>query len=117
MSTCPYYHLPYPSLARLVRRGRRWMSRLGGPPQAEAAPHVLQGGNELRHVGLAVQRAGRDPQPLGAARHGRIIDRLDVDTVVIQQKVTGLRSEEHTSELQSLMRISYAVFCLNKKQK
>src|SRR3546814_5689554 len=27
------------------------------------------------------------------------------------------RSEEHTSELQSLMRISYAVFCLTKKQK
>src|SRR3546814_3025059 len=27
-----------------------------------------------------------------------------------------LRSEEHTSELQSLMRISYAVFCLNKKK-
>src|SRR3546814_9754776 len=27
------------------------------------------------------------------------------------------RSEEHTSELQSLMRISYAVFCLNKKNK
>src|SRR3546814_10872034 len=29
----------------------------------------------------------------------------------------GARSEEHTSELQSLMRISYAVFCLKKKQK
>src|SRR3546814_5021597 len=29
----------------------------------------------------------------------------------------GMRSEEHTSELQSLMRISYAVFCLNKKKK
>src|SRR3546814_7093776 len=29
--------------------------------------------------------------------------------------VTGERSEEHTSELQSLMRISYAVFCLKKK--
>src|SRR3546814_5204722 len=28
-----------------------------------------------------------------------------------------LRSEEHTSELQSLMRISYAVFCLNKKKR
>src|SRR3546814_6538644 len=28
-----------------------------------------------------------------------------------------VRSEEHTSELQSLMRISYAVFCLNKKKK
>src|SRR3546814_6860363 len=30
---------------------------------------------------------------------------------------TTLRSEEHTSELQSLMRISYAVFCLKKKKK
>src|SRR3546814_2186103 len=30
--------------------------------------------------------------------------------------VEGLRSEEHTSELQSLMRISYAVFCLKKKK-
>src|SRR3546814_8634316 len=29
--------------------------------------------------------------------------------------VAGIRSEEHTSELQSLMRISYAVFCLKKK--
>src|SRR3546814_6868425 len=29
---------------------------------------------------------------------------------------SALRSEEHTSELQSLMRISYAVFCLKKKQ-
>src|SRR3546814_2039492 len=31
-------------------------------------------------------------------------------------KLMGLRSEEHTSELQSLMRISYAVFCLKKKK-
>src|SRR3546814_1670490 len=31
------------------------------------------------------------------------------------QAALGLRSEEHTSELQSLMRISYAVFCLKKK--
>src|SRR3546814_9124185 len=30
--------------------------------------------------------------------------------------INGIRSEEHTSELQSLMRISYAVFCLKKKQ-
>src|SRR3546814_5603595 len=30
--------------------------------------------------------------------------------------VVALRSEEHTSELQSLMRISYAVFCLKKKK-
>src|SRR3546814_5479060 len=31
--------------------------------------------------------------------------------------IAGRRSEEHTSELQSLMRISYAVFCLKKKKK
>src|SRR3546814_2084148 len=31
--------------------------------------------------------------------------------------LAGARSEEHTSELQSLMRISYAVFCLKKKNK
>src|SRR3546814_17095574 len=35
---------------------------------------------------------------------------------VIKFREPCTRSEEHTSELQSLMRISYAVFCLNKKQ-
>src|SRR3546814_3709964 len=33
------------------------------------------------------------------------------------EPIQPLRSEEHTSELQSLMRISYAVFCLKKKRK
>src|SRR3546814_6703122 len=33
----------------------------------------------------------------------------------VEQAVGAVRSEEHTSELQSLMRISYAVFCLQKK--
>src|SRR3546814_10551893 len=35
--------------------------------------------------------------------------------VVFKLRVSSNRSEEHTSELQSLMRISYAVFCLKKK--
>src|SRR3546814_4482373 len=35
--------------------------------------------------------------------------------VVADHQHRGARSEEHTSELQSLMRISYAVFCLKKK--
>src|SRR3546814_1215007 len=39
---------------------------------------------------------------------------LDKDDIVIDG---GNRSEEHTSELQSLMRISYAVFCLKKNKK
>src|SRR3546814_10505769 len=37
------------------------------------------------------------------------------DAAEMREKVQG-RSEEHTSELQSLMRISYAVFCLKKKK-
>src|SRR3546814_10285346 len=36
---------------------------------------------------------------------------------LVQSAITLCRSEEHTSELQSLMRISYAVFCLKKKKK
>src|SRR3546814_3074279 len=35
---------------------------------------------------------------------------------IIDRKLFETRSEEHTSELQSLMRISYAVFCLKKKR-
>src|SRR3546814_4072157 len=38
-------------------------------------------------------------------------------SVPIVSSVVVWRSEEHTSELQSLMRISYAVFCLKKKKK
>src|SRR3546814_7010922 len=36
---------------------------------------------------------------------------------VVSKRAKETRSEEHTSELQSLMRISYAVFCLKKKKK
>src|SRR3546814_3732006 len=38
-----------------------------------------------------------------------------VNTAIFKSITEQLRSEEHTSELQSLMRISYAVFCLKKK--
>src|SRR3546814_4467050 len=38
------------------------------------------------------------------------------DRQVLNNRANQLRSEEHTSELQSLMRISYAVFCLKTKQ-
>src|SRR3546814_6067448 len=53
------------------------------------------------------------------AREDRVVARAAMHVIVaaaaIQQVVAG-RSEEHTSELQSLMRISYAVFCLKKKK-
>src|SRR3546814_3481716 len=50
---------------------------------------------------------GRRRRAIVAQRHQRLDPRAMVDQ--------ALRSEEHTSELQSLMRISYAVFCLKKK--
>src|SRR3546814_6186306 len=48
----------------------------------------------------------------------RLIDRIDdVGDARFGRRVRQqIRSEEHTSELQSLMRISYAVFCLKKKK-
>src|SRR3546814_10625967 len=39
------------------------------------------------------------------------------ETLLPRRRLSVGRSEEHTSELQSLMRISYAVFCLKKKKK
>src|SRR3546814_2166389 len=39
-----------------------------------------------------------------------------VDAIAQRMLCRGIRSEEHTSELQSLMRISYAVFCVKKKK-
>src|SRR3546814_7786008 len=56
-------------------------------------------------VGLGFIDEGADrPAVTPAARHGFV------------GRTCGTRSEEHTSELQSLMRISYAVFCLKKKK-
>src|SRR3546814_3569574 len=46
----------------------------------------------------------------------RLMERLNLEGANAAPRVMRPRSEEHTSELQSLMRISYAVFCLKKKK-
>src|SRR3546814_3441119 len=46
---------------------------------------------------------------------GSLIDRESAAKEHATKSLTRFRSEEHTSELQSLMRISYAVFCLKQK--
>src|SRR3546814_1509229 len=48
---------------------------------------------------------------------GQARARVDGARHSLGTRIDTLRSEEHTSELQSLMRISYAVFCLKKKNK
>src|SRR3546814_6858774 len=56
-----------------------------------------------------------DEPAVRAGRHGRDVDHDLAARHRADLAVVG-RSEEHTSELQSLMRISYAVFCLKKKK-
>src|SRR3546814_7779160 len=80
------------------QRGRR---------SAPQAPPVRQIGLRQRVVGgiVAVAPAVEDQQD----------DRFRAGGAGSFRHDGGTRSEEHTSELQSLMRISYAVFCLKKK--
>src|SRR3546814_3877177 len=59
-------------------------------------------------------RIGRKETKVGinTRRHRMVIAGAEM---AVSPELLALRSEEHTSELQSLMRISYAVFCLKKK--
>src|SRR3546814_6343925 len=68
----------------------------------------------LRPGDRARRRSGGDPHQPAAAR--RPVHRRDPPPVAGGGGSALSRSEEHTSELQSLMRISYAVFCLKKKK-
>src|SRR3546814_4726250 len=95
-------HFPYTTLFRSLRAA--WLRlRRGRKTEPRAARRADGPG---RHTKNARQSAdARTPRLLGRRRHR------------LQGRRTGAgRSEEHTSELQSLMRISYAVFCLKKKK-
>src|SRR3546814_10096363 len=52
---------------------------------------------------------------MGGLERGAVLGAVAI--LQVDEAETGQRSEEHTSELQSLMRISYAVFCLKKQTK
>src|SRR3546814_9246596 len=75
-----------------------------------------------RGAGVAQRSDARTPdeggRPQGLGVDDAVIGRVglveDREAVLVGDPV---RSEEHTSELQSLMRISYAVFCLKKKNR
>src|SRR3546814_9647638 len=75
-----------------------WTRRRRGPRRGSKVLHWpgdASGGWVLAHI---------HSQPAGC------------DSALPGAHLDALRSEEHTSELQSLMRISYAVFCLKKKK-
>src|SRR3546814_7529587 len=93
------------------------MARLGTPGQPD--PRV-EGKIELGELIMAFLRFDFDTAGSLEVNHGGCADEFlaDHDGFHSVQAGSGLiRSEEHTSELQSLMRISYAVFCLKKKKK
>src|SRR3546814_2797946 len=95
------------------------MVALGADGACQRAHEVFAGG-KARHHGREV--VARPPAQL-RARPRVHVDAIDgrkqvpparsVNRLVLRHEA---RSEEHTSELQSLMRISYAVFCLKKKK-
>src|SRR3546814_3743023 len=98
-----------PRLLRYIYTGRRetqlgieFHMRSGAAFQREGAGSF---GRRLRHSGITVfvPQNGEN----GSGQCFRITRR--------HEQAIDVRSEEHTSELQSLMRISYAVFCLKKK--
>src|SRR3546814_3962010 len=74
----------------------------------------------VRHVRRDHRAGDRRPRHLRAAADGRArrfgTKAAGMDTRPRPLAGAAPRSEEHTSELQSLMRISYAVFCLKKKK-
>src|SRR3546814_10430889 len=98
---------PYTTLFRSVRRG-------DAGEVAKAASRVLDD-LALRHV---LQVRGGADDGIGD-QVGQVARHCEDEIVVLRVHDLDVgaepRSEEHTSELQSLMRISYAVFCLKKK--
>src|SRR3546814_3237920 len=74
------------------------------------------GGRETRVMFASLTRA-RAMRVMRTARRLRSLPSTNPETAASLRFRGGTaRSEEHTSELQSLMRISYAVFCLKKKK-
>src|SRR3546814_9020167 len=110
-STRTYPLFPYTTLVRsapvsphpLAARRRRFRP---APRAAVAVGHA--------RTRLARAAPGHPPRAAGAALPAGHAG--DPHRRHAPQRGVAVRSEEHTSELQSLMRISYAVFCLKKKK-
>src|SRR3546814_4419368 len=94
--------------------------------QRNGEPCALKGASTVRGEALGRPRKRRLAPTLPRRRHGGSVGvrqgadravpgRVAPDLVWFNATGRRSRSEEHTSELQSLMRISYAVFCLKKK--
>src|SRR3546814_4295137 len=103
--------------SRASRRAstRSWSTRRGRKHRPDSRVRALPVVASAVRGAVVFFRAA----PLAAANHALPGAHVARDAVAIQRNLAEMnrsaRSEEHTSELQSLMRISYAVFCLKKK--
>src|SRR3546814_4376333 len=90
-----------------------WLKQLAAEAGREVAVCVLEKGSEVgAHI---LSGAVLEPRALNELIPDWKERGAPLGTPVTEDEF-HLRSEEHTSELQSLMRISYAVFCLKKKK-
>src|SRR3546814_10438573 len=98
-------------------RAQQQRVAVGGPLQQAVAAHgAARAAQVLDDDGL-VQGLGQSGGEGSGDEIGSPSGRVgDHDAGLRRRLRGGGRSEEHTSELQSLMRISYAVFCLKKKK-
>src|SRR3546814_2926593 len=110
---------PYTTLFRSGRPRRR--RNPAGSGHVASYRHLLRPvGGDGDAVELAVRIARQRVAPCDPVRLHEIGERaaqMRGERLFIRGGALAPRSEEHTSELQSLMRISYAVFCLKKKKK
>src|SRR3546814_4773124 len=92
---------------------------------AEASLATIEAIDDVCHALIELREKWVIAALCGNAGAGGVFMALAADEVLVREGIVlnphyrnmgNLRSEEHTSELQSLMRISYAVFCLKKKK-
>src|SRR3546814_10188375 len=101
------------AIVRIVQAGKAAGILHANPAQAR---HYLALGATFVAVGVDASLLARATEKLAQDFKARHPPRRSITGRTDALGVSG-RSEEHTSELQSLMRISYAVLCLNKKKK
>src|SRR3546814_5408514 len=103
-STRTYTRCPYTPLCRSLRRA----VAAGIAPGKIVFSGVGKTADEMRlALDLGIFQFNLESEPEAE---------MLSEVALAMGKVAPVRSEEHTSELQSLMRISYAVFCLQKKK-
>src|SRR3546814_7543376 len=115
-STRTYTSMPYTTLFR-SHSSRRDAAVVGHHYDVGNDFYELVLGPSLTYSCARFSRPGMSLAEAQDSKHDLVCRKLGLQDRTGMRLLDVGRSEEHTSELQSLMRISYAVFCLKKKTK